>query len=945
MLRAPTHGNRRTFSLGLFRDWAARCERRGCRWHIPALLSLFTTFFYWPILFASRLSFPWDASDFFYPYFAFVHEELRHFRLPLWDPYAFSGFPIIGDPEAQIFYPPNWLMVLLHPFSPLPFRLVEIQEIAHFFLAGLFMFYLAKDYTGETVSALFGGILFMSSGAMVAHTEHVASINAMAWYPLVFLLARRGLRENKLYWTVAAGLFLGMENLTGHWQHAVYLGLLLFLYFAYEACAGPQRLQLWPRWIYQLVLIAAVGAGLAMVQILPTYELSTLSIRDELTYWDITTGNRLQFLWTLFLPNYFGGLHGVPYLQPVAPGVFNPSDYYVFLTVPGCLLALIGLIEMARRRNVFWLAVILLFTDLALGSNGLGGGHLDQIPVLQLFRRAPIFFDVANFGLCLMAAVGIRALLEETSRAFYRKPLPLGLLALLLIGTGLGLVLQFAWKIHGWYHMLAVLALFCLLVTALLRGQLGPQWARWAILGLVLFQLVHNNRNQPFNASREDPRQQVAYDYAAARQDSLQFLRSDTASDFRVAAWDGSPWGSNGWNLWRIPAIYGWNPIMLRRYRQYIRQFTQADSFALSYGGLLEGGPDQRVDSPMLDLLGMKYLLVVSPVEQKHRLAESAKFQKVHAEINWRTVYRNQDYLSRAWFYPHAYILPDARTVLALMNSRWFQMRRDLLFAEADLAGAAVPAGEQLRTLVINPDQVAASSAGRVAPDDSCAQSRLKYQGWSGTGNWVRYDFTAPAEPGRYLLLAEYTAAGAAAPEVAAEIAQGDRKQLSAPAVLLRTFALDCKFSRTADLGQFDLAPGVSQLTLKLAHDAGLDLYSLWLVRLPDAVPPAPGDFSFRDFSVSATRIAFQAQLPQPGDVLVNEITYPGWEASIDGKPTQLFPADGIFRAVWAPAGAHQIEMRFRPRHLALGAAVSLISLAAVAIALGRLRGSRRPSS
>jgi len=285
---------------------------RGSDRRIAALLLALTVFFYWKIIFTRQVMFPWDAGDFFYPYLAYVHEELRHFRLPLWLPYAFSGFPIIADPEGQIFYPPNWLMVLVHPFAPLPFRLVEIQIIVHYFLAGLFMFHLARDYTRDTLSALFGGVLFMFSGAMVAHAQHLAIINANAWFPLVFLLARRGLLENQRFYTLAAGVFFGIEILTGHLQHAVLLGLLLFLYFAYEACAGPARAQLWPRWMWQLALIATIGAGLAMVQLLPTAELSPLSIRTQVSHWDVTQGNHPAYLWTLFLPNYFGGINGVP---------------------------------------------------------------------------------------------------------------------------------------------------------------------------------------------------------------------------------------------------------------------------------------------------------------------------------------------------------------------------------------------------------------------------------------------------------------------------------------------------------------------------------------------------------------------------------------------------------------------------------------------------------
>jgi hypothetical protein len=633
------------------------------RWRIAAVLLLFTLFFYWKVLLTRQAILPWDVMDFYYPYLAYVHEELRHLRLPLWLPHAFSGFPIIADPEAQIFYPPNWLMVLVYPFSSMPLRLAEIQIVAHFFLAGLLMFYLARDFTRDTASALFGGILFMSSGAMIAHAQHLAIVNANAWYPLVFMLARRGLLENKLFWTLGAGCFFGIENLTGHFQHAVFLGLLLFLYFAYEACAGPLRSKLWPRWIYQLTLIAAVGAGLAMIQILPTAELDPLSIRTKVTAWQAAHGNDPAYLWTLFLPNYLGGINGAPYLR-----MLEPSFNYIFLTVPGCLFALVGLIEMARRRDFFWLGLILVCTTISIGRAGHLAEFLYYVPILNLFRHAPMYFDLANFGLCLMAAVGMRTLWDKAQQGFYRQFLPIGLTALLLSATTLGLVLQFH-KIYGWYHMLAVLALFSALVAGMLHGRFPSSFSQHLVIGfvnlelhgrfpssfsqhlvigLVVFELCFHGMNQNFNASTQDPRTALAHNYVSGRKEPLQFLRSDTGNDFRVAAFAEAQW-SNGWSVWRIPGIYGWNPIMLRRYQEYIREFTHYSNYAQPHGG-----PDHRLDSPMLDLLGVKYLVASSPVEEEQKLSQSSKFEKVFSDLDWWRIYRNKDYLSRAWFYPCA---------------------------------------------------------------------------------------------------------------------------------------------------------------------------------------------------------------------------------------------------------------------------------------------------
>ena len=893
------------------------------------LLAL-TVIFYWKVLFTNQAIFPWDLMDFHYPLLAFVHEELRHFRLPLWLPYAFSGFPIIADPEAQIFYPPNWLMTLSYSLVPLPLRLVEIQVIAHFFLAGLFMFYLARDFTRGTTSALFGAILFMFGGAMVAHASHLAVIDANAWYPLIFLLARRGLLENRPRCTLAAGFFFGIENLTGHFQHSVLLGLLLFLYFAHEACAGPLRARLWPRWMVQLAFIAAIGTGLAMVQILPTSELSSLSIRTKVTAWEAVQGNDPAYLWTLFLPNYLGGLNGVPYLRKL-----EPSFNFIFLTAPGCLFALLGLVQMARRRNFFWLALIVVCSLISIGKAGYLAQGLYYIPILNLFRHAPMYFDLANFGLCLMGAVGMQTFWDNIELARFRELLPKALIGLA------GLVIVLGWAFHlqsipGWNHLVLVLAIFGALVAAMIHGPLPPPLAQYAVIVLVVLDLFSNGMNQPFNQSLEDPAKTEAHDYVSGRRETLDFLRSDTGGDFRVVAFAEAQW-SNGWSTWRIPGIYGWNPIMLRRYQEYIREFTHYSEFAQPYAG-----PDHRLDSPMLDLLGVKYLVAVASVEEEQRLAQSTKYEKVFSDRDWWKIYRNRDYVPRAWFYPAAYLLPEPGPLRALMNSRWFEARQSLLFAKSDLASADLRGVAELHTISLVPDRVAAS-VGEAILDPDCPEPRRKFAYWVGKGNWVRFDFKGPEAKGRYLLFLDYAGASPdpGVPAVAVEVTQGSRRQAAGPISLLRTWSWNCRTTRSAELEEFEIEPGDGQITLSLERDLAVDPYSLWLVRLPDATPKQAREFSFQNFDVSPNRIAFEARLSEDGYVLLNEIDYPGWQPTIDGQPAIIHRADTLFRAVWAPTGVHRIEFRFWPRLLLPGAAISLTTLAFVAAALVATRSSK----
>ena len=767
----------------------------------------------------------------------------------------------------------------------------------------------------------------MLSGAMVAHAQHLAIINANAWFPLVFLLARRGLLENHRFYTLAAGVFFGIEILTGHVQHAVLLGLLLFLYFAYEACAGPNRARLWPRWIWQLALIAAIGAGLAMVQLLPTAELSPLSIRTQISHWDVTTGNHPSYLWTLFLPNYFGGINGVPYLRPV-----DPTFYYAFLTVPGCLLALIGLIELARRKNFFWLGLILLCSILAMGKRGYLIEFLYHVPILNLFRHPPMYFDLANFGLCLMAAVGMRTLWDQARQQYYRRVFPPGLMILLLLAILLGVAFQFATSIPGWHHMLLVLAVFVGLVAGTLHGPFPARLSQCAVMGIVVFELCFHGMNQVFNSTAGDPWKTMAYDYEAGRKETLQFLRSDQESHFRVAGF-GESQLSNGWNLWRIPGVYGWNPIMLRRYQEYIRQFTHSAGYAQPYSG--PGQPDHSLDSPMLDLLGVKYLVVTSRVEEEQRLTKSNQFEKVFSDLDWWKVYRNKDHMPGPWFLPGAYALPDTFSELALMNTSWFEPREALLIAREHLGRSKLQHVQELPVISLRADQVGAlSSRAAVAVNNNdCAELDLKFAYWTEKGNWIRFDFKGPSVAGRYLLLMQYTTPEAGTSlEVA--VAKGSTKQISSPVTLPRTWDWNCKATRSAQLGEFQLGPGAHQLTLTLTSKSEVALFSLWLVRIPEAEPMKGGQASFENLQVSANRISFEAKLNQDGYVFLNEIHYPGWTATVDGEPAEILRANGIFRALWVSAGAHRIEFRFWPRFLIPGAAISLATLLVVGRAL-----------
>jgi len=93
----------------------------------------------------------------------------------------------------------------------------------------------------------------------------------------------------------------------------------------------------------------------------------------------------------------------------------------------------------------------------------------------------------------------------------------------------------------------------------------------------------------------------------------------------------------------------------------------------------------------------------------------------------------------------------------------------------------------------------------------------------------------------------------------------------------------------------------------------------------------------------TANRLLIQVEAPTAGWLVVADTWYPGWEAQVDGEPAEILPADGVFRAVPVPAGAHQVTLVYQPVAFWVGALLSLLAwLTAGALAYWLWRVVRR---
>ena len=69
---------------------------------------------------------------------------------------------------------------------------------------------------------------------------------------------------------------------------------------------------------------------------------------------------------------------------------------------------------------------------------------------------------------------------------------------------------------------------------------------------------------------------------------------------------------------------------------------------------------------------------------------------------------------------------------------------------------------------------------------------------------------------------------------------------------------------------------------------------------------------------------------PTPRILIFAETFIPGWEATLDGEPAEIWRANAYYQAVWVPAGTHEIVFRYQPVAFRLGIVVALIALPAL---------------
>jgi hypothetical protein len=179
-------------------------------WYILGALLLLALLAWWRVLFLKQWSFGIE-TDFirqFYPARVYEVNSLASGTFPLWNPYVLSGQPFFASYQTALLYPPNLMMVGGYALAGAAWTLKAqcFFVVLHLYLAGVFMYLLARDLDAGRAGSAIAAITFMFSGFMVAHAGHLNQVSSAAWMPLVFFLFNRSLTRRSVPYAVWAGV-------------------------------------------------------------------------------------------------------------------------------------------------------------------------------------------------------------------------------------------------------------------------------------------------------------------------------------------------------------------------------------------------------------------------------------------------------------------------------------------------------------------------------------------------------------------------------------------------------------------------------------------------------------------------------------------------------------------------------------------------------------------
>ncbi|MFC1646649.1 YfhO family protein [Patescibacteria group bacterium] len=212
-----------------------------------------------------------DTAKQLYPWRKLAIDELKNGRLPLWNPYNFSGHPLAANIQTAAWYPFNIIFFIL-PFNIAWTILVMIQPL----LASIFTYLFARRLKISSPAAMASSISFGYGLFMSVFLEYNTIGHVIMYLPLALYSLESWIAGKKTKYLILGSASIIFSGLAGHIQLYFWLMLGMFVYIFFKYISSDNKKSLL---IFSAVCIFSLFA--TSIQLVPAFELINLSARSN----------------------------------------------------------------------------------------------------------------------------------------------------------------------------------------------------------------------------------------------------------------------------------------------------------------------------------------------------------------------------------------------------------------------------------------------------------------------------------------------------------------------------------------------------------------------------------------------------------------------------------------------------------------------------------------
>lgn len=617
----------------------------------PVILFLLLLLLYYKLFLLGKIPFPGDLlvgsyfpwldyykvpvqnptiSDVFsqlYLWKSLAIDLIKNGQWPLWNPYSFTGTPLLANYQSAALYPLNILLLLPKNFG------WGLFIFSQTLIAAFSMYFLLSIWVKSQLARFCAALVYCLAALMTTWLELGTVGHAMAWLPLSFLLIEQFLKKNKVRFLLLLTVSLSLTILAGHLQVSIYTFVLTFSFVVFRVFTG-EKTKLTSQILLLIPFILAMG--LTAVQLLPSWELLQKSIRTTDSYIQsnnfglLPAGDFLKF----FSADFFG--------NPVTGNYWGALNYFetgAFLGSASLVLMIFIILYLKKNSLVKFFLSFLGISLVLLFANPISEFvYQTNLPLLTFSYASRILF-VTVFCSAVLIAFALEQILSQPDQ--YQKLVKcirysLAVFIGILLGVGIAqqmvqrivahpqVVLnnqylpnpvvkrvyesdgpRFIQNVHvAWRNsLLPMMILITAFVAAVLVGKL-PKVNKSYVLVVVLVGLIIGDLSKYFLKFNGF----VDQNYIFPTTPAIEFLKNHQ-QDYRIGREHAEVLPPNTWMAYGLSSLEGYDPLYFNEYGKFMHYLNGGNPGTGNTGRYAELSSDYT--HPFIDAASVKYFIAV----------------------------------------------------------------------------------------------------------------------------------------------------------------------------------------------------------------------------------------------------------------------------------------------------------------------------------------------